>query len=206
VDLGSLGPIRSGFATAINEHKQIVGSSAAADNPDFPFQTDLHAFLWENGVMKDLGTLGGRESNAQAINDRGQVVGISAVSMSGQSEQHAFLWENGVMKDLGAGLDGRSDARSINNRGQVVGAADALAGGFLYEPGKGVRALNDLVNPADGLNIVYPQSINDRREIVGYGCKGALCGPILLVRVSEDKETGAGTDAAEEGAAPEPGR
>ena len=67
----------------------------------------------------DLGTLGGRESHAWSINNRGQVVG-DAINAAGAS--HAFLWEKGVMTDLGTltGV-GNSAAQGINNRGQVVG-------------------------------------------------------------------------------------
>jgi probable HAF family extracellular repeat protein len=49
----------------------------------------VHAFLWENGAMTDLGTLGGNYSVAVVINERGQVVGYS---LTASGEEHAFLW------------------------------------------------------------------------------------------------------------------
>ena len=57
------------------------------------------AFIWQHGLMTDLGTLGGSSSLAVAINERAHVVGVSETS-SGQS--HAFLWQNAVMTDLEA--------------------------------------------------------------------------------------------------------
>ena len=50
----------------------------------------MHAFLWQNGKMTDLGTLGGRSSNPRAINERGQVVGES---FTASGTVHAFLWQ-----------------------------------------------------------------------------------------------------------------
>jgi len=35
----------------------------------------VHGFLWENGVMTDLGTIGGKSSVGRAINERGQIAG-----------------------------------------------------------------------------------------------------------------------------------
>src|SRR5215204_2722629 len=68
--------------------------------------------------LLDLGTLGGQESHAYSINERGQVVG-DALTATG--ETHAFIWKKGVMIDLGT-LGGTSSyARAINDRGQVVG-------------------------------------------------------------------------------------
>ena len=45
---------------------------------------ETHAFLWQAGRMRDLGTLGGGFSDARGINDRGQIVGISETA-SGDS-------------------------------------------------------------------------------------------------------------------------
>jgi len=59
----------------------------------------VHAFLHEDGQMKDFGTLGGGYSEALAINNSGQVVGQSSTS---SGEVRAFLYDsNNGMKDLG---------------------------------------------------------------------------------------------------------
>ena len=86
-DLGSLG---SGYsrATAINDVGQVVGSAVAK----FGSRTRWHAFVSQNGVMTDLGTLpGGKSSGAGAINDKGQIVGTSA-SESADHGDRAVLW------------------------------------------------------------------------------------------------------------------
>jgi probable HAF family extracellular repeat protein len=105
---------------AINDRGDIVGTSETASG-------DLHAFLWRDGRMADLGTLGGATSRATAVNDRGQVVGYSETA---DGATHAFLWDRGRMTDLGAllgttpaGDPVQSRANDVNDRGQVVGAA-----------------------------------------------------------------------------------
>jgi probable HAF family extracellular repeat protein len=55
--------------------------------------------MWENGVIRDLGTLGGRSSQAEGIDDQGRIVGASQVA---SGDYHAFVWEDGKMRDLGA--------------------------------------------------------------------------------------------------------
>ena len=65
----------------------------------------MHAFLWQNGTMTDLGTLGGTcpvplcvTVQAVTINRKGQVAGRSVTALG---EEHAFFWEDGTMTDLG---------------------------------------------------------------------------------------------------------
>ena len=68
--------------------------------------------------MRDLGTLGGRDSSATAMNDLGEVAGNSSVS-SGVS--HAFLWDGATMRDLGTLGGATSQAWDMNEAGYVVG-------------------------------------------------------------------------------------
>src|SRR5205823_1815721 len=121
-----------------------------------------HAFLWQNGVMTDLGAFGQVNSEAEAINDAGQVVGsFFSEAISGPpAMQRAFLYADGKMTDLGTlpGYD-RSYAHDINNAGQVVGLSYTLRSGsgaltvdsraFLYSGGT-MTDLNSLLPPGSG--------------------------------------------------------
>ena len=60
---------------------------------------DRHAFLWDGTTMQDLGTLGGTDSQGDAINDSGQVTGDAITA--GDAAAHAFLWDGTTMQDLG---------------------------------------------------------------------------------------------------------
>ncbi len=72
--------------------------------------------------VTDLGTLGGPESSAAAINSHGHVVGYSDTSDS-QFPRQAFLYD-GVMHPLGTLGGRRSGALDINDNGAVVGWAE----------------------------------------------------------------------------------
>lgn len=102
-------------AYGINERGQIIGNKTVNGAE--------HAFLWRNGTMTDLGTLGGKQSYAVAINESGQVVGWSATKRNdqlGRPVKHAFLWQAGKMSDLNPPGPFRSRAVAINEAGQVL--------------------------------------------------------------------------------------
>ena len=114
-DLGTLGGSWSA-AYGINSRGQIVGMSDSADG-------SVRAVLWEDGRISDLGVLPGHDgAAAAAINDAGEVVGLSFVLLDQLNTLRGFVWRDGVMSEL-APVEGDpiSSAVSINNRGEAVG-------------------------------------------------------------------------------------
>lgn len=111
--LGTLGG-KTSEALGLNERGQVVGISETAAG-------ETHAFLWERGRMRDLGTLlGGRMSVASDVNDRGEAVGWARNS-SGQ--RRAVYWQGRAPLDLGTLGGKESWANAISEDGEIVGAA-----------------------------------------------------------------------------------
>ncbi len=160
VDLGTLPG--GGFSNAlnVNDRGQIVGLSGAADGT-------MHAVLWDNGVVIDLGTLGGTSSAAWDINNRGQIVG--------ESDNRAFLWQDGEMFDLSeAGPFNRAFA--INQRAQVVGHFQFE--GVLWQKGTltslGILSAVDIndhgvVAGTDNVNDEFHAVLWQRGEVIDLG-------------------------------------
>ena len=166
IDLGTLGTAyTSSSASAVNASGQVVGTSSTA------VSGYNHAFLWQNGVMSDLGTLGGNSSGAADINDSWQIVG--SAPPVGSSPRHAVLWQNGVINDLGTLGGDSSAANAINNHGQIVGHSKTAAGGlgsFVWE--SGVMYDLDALLPANSgwvTQALYGIDINDNKQIAGTG-------------------------------------
>jgi len=108
-DPGTLGgPEAAAYLT--NEQGQIAGAAntnsslrPGCENPSFGIflARTTDPFLWEDGTMTDLGNLGGTCAYPLALNNRGQVVGVS--TPPGDLTIHAFLWPRGEWQDAGSG-------------------------------------------------------------------------------------------------------
>jgi probable HAF family extracellular repeat protein len=165
----------SGAATTINARGQIVGISGICDQAIGRF-TAIHAVLWEDDKVTDIGNLGGAAWHTpNAINRDGDIVGFSNFSQADQGNlrPHAFLWtESDGIEDLGtlpAPLNDNSDAWGINERRQVVGSScdvDGNCHAFLWQDGA-MRDLNQLVDSVDQDVLIAVYDIDDLGRITG---------------------------------------
>ena len=174
----------SSYATGVNNRGQVVGwaENGVHDqtcNPDFQV-LQFRAAIWQpNGQMQELPPLpGDSTSAATAINDLGQVVGISGdcgVAVGSVSAKHAVLWENRVPIDLGnIGGDAWNTPTATNNQGTIVGFANTAPGtarvyeAFIWTKAAGMKSLGkipgDLRSTANG--------INEKGQIVGLSRGG----------------------------------
>jgi probable HAF family extracellular repeat protein len=110
------------WASDINNLGQVVGSMASGGA--------YHGFVFGSGVLTDIGTLGGANSSAMAINDHGVVVGNAELAAGGS---HGFVYSGGSLSALGGGAS--MQAYGINNGGTIVGSMSVTAGDDTYQHG-----------------------------------------------------------------------
>jgi probable HAF family extracellular repeat protein len=161
-----------------------ISGSAVLEARSFSLQQDAE-FLISAGKMgplapdcpnryhlTDLGTLGGTESFAYAINDAGLIVGSSR--LKGDSGSHAFLYDKGKMTDLYPlnSQDRKTvGPTGINNRGQI---ASGVITNNVYSPAL-YNAKTHKITPLGSLGGVtsyglngVATSVNNSGQAVGY--------------------------------------
>jgi probable HAF family extracellular repeat protein len=186
-DLGALPGGASSASSWISANGLIAGFSQNGEiDPLIPGSPEVHAAIWRNGAITDLGTLteGGFESIAAAINSQGQAVGFALNTIPDPDsmvigfQTRAFLWQDEAMKDLGT-LGTGTDAQAIliSEKGQVVGwsyinsvptnaclAGFAfVTGSFIWDKENGMRDIGSL-----GGTCTTASDMNNYGQIVGF--------------------------------------
>lgn len=174
-----------GIGHGINRAGAVAGASVPSNNDE------LHAAVWERGMILDLGTLGGPNSNTaeeQVINNSDMVAGFSDTSIPDPNGEDfcffgtnlvclPFVWRKGALTPLPTFGGTNAQASGVNNRGEVVGLSetpnvDACSPNFLqvraalWRDGQ-ISELPPLPGDPDAAAI----ALNDHDDVIGFsGC------------------------------------
>jgi probable HAF family extracellular repeat protein len=179
VDLGTFGGNFS-VANSINDRNQVVGGATNSTPDPYSFHemcqadaypTQVRAFIWDGGLIRNLGTLGGPDSCAVYVNGAGEIAGNSFTNFvpnpgTGFPTLDPFFWEKGKgMVDVGSLGGTLGLALGMNNNGDIAGISN-LTGDmhhhpFLWSEG-GLRDLGTL-----GGNDGAAGSVNDAGDVEG---------------------------------------
>jgi probable HAF family extracellular repeat protein len=130
-NMGLLTEGRLSHAFDINENGEMVGEA--------DMELGVHAVLWRQGVLTDLGPKTSLASKAIAINDHRNILGI--IENPSTLEQYSCLWTVEKVIDLsGLGIAG-SGVKDLNNDNLIVGETDfgqdgAEQSAFLWKYGQ----------------------------------------------------------------------
>jgi probable HAF family extracellular repeat protein len=124
--------VQRSTAIAVNNNGQVTGYFETESNR-------YHGFLLSNGLVTDMGALGGLDTYPADINESGDVVGYALYSTG---KTRAFLYSNGTTVDLNSLIDPAcgwtlTSANAINDSGWIVGYGTNASGqsrAFLLTP------------------------------------------------------------------------
>jgi probable HAF family extracellular repeat protein len=156
VDLGT--PPGS-TATGISDARHVTGLY-------FNSNGERRGFLWRNGLMTDIGTLGGI-AQAFAVNDAGVVVGYS---VDGQGRQRAIRFQSGgTIQDLGTLQGGiHAAANDVSNHGWIVGMSERRFGNDEFQRAALWRNGTVLDLGTFGGEFSEANGVNDASQVVGW--------------------------------------
>ena len=183
-DLGTLGgPDAFAFPGCGTQRNNLVTGFSLIDevvNPTTGFPT-VHPFLWEDGNMIDLGTLGGTtvaQDPGSCVNNRGQVAGAS--TLPGDSILHPFFWEHGVLTDLGTLGGDFGLVWWLNDAGDVVGGTSTAGEEFFHATLWRKGVIKDLAT-LEGDCFSFAGAISSHDQIVGasFACDGSVARAVL---------------------------
>jgi probable HAF family extracellular repeat protein len=179
----------NGFATGANNLRQAVGwAENDVHDPTCvsPQVLQFRPAMWTLGPpdqIQDLPLISGDTSGAAtAINDNGQIVGISGIcdqAIGRHTAKHAVLWENGTVTDIypDAPAPWWNTPTAINQRGDVVGFAGDpafvegdIVHAFMWTQEDGIRQLKPLPRRTPPHVDSEAYGINEARQVVGISC------------------------------------
>jgi probable HAF family extracellular repeat protein len=163
-DLGTLGG-NDAFAEFVNERGQVVGNSYtnSVPNPETTIPT-VAPFVWEDGHMLNIGTLGGVFGTASGLNNRGQVAGTS--DLAGDQAAHPFLWQQGSLRDLGTLGGSSAFGNWIDEAGGVVGGS-FTEGGLPFRAFRWINGRMINLGSLNGDQCSIASSGNSKGQVVG---------------------------------------
>lgn len=155
---GTMTSLITGVATDVNNRRQVVGGTSGA-NP--------RGFLWEDGVLTYLPTLGGAWGSPAGINEAGVIAGYA---LTADGQEQACRWVGGEPQSLGspvpANIGWEAYAKDINDAGQILGFE--YRSGYVYpHPFIWEAGVFTHLPYLPGSDMNFPKRMNNAAQAVG---------------------------------------